>query len=139
MLATRGPHVDPPLGVVIEQRGGHLAATGVVDADEEDLGHVLRDLPLDLRERLQPLARETVHEQRHELLEPRRRKRLEGLDHVALDRLRREGPGELLAQRVDTAFEVPARDQIDLELAQLGGHQRSAPSHRQGVARESKH
>jgi hypothetical protein len=28
------------VGVVVEQGGGHLAAAGVVDADEQDLGSV---------------------------------------------------------------------------------------------------
>jgi hypothetical protein len=34
-------HLDSALGVVVEQGGGHLAAPGVVDTDEQDLGRVL--------------------------------------------------------------------------------------------------
>jgi hypothetical protein len=36
-------------------------------------------------------------------------------------------PGELVAQPFEPPLEVPPGDQIDVELAQLGGH-RSAPS-----------
>jgi hypothetical protein len=32
--------MHPALGVVVEQGGGHLAAAGVVDTDEQDLGRV---------------------------------------------------------------------------------------------------
>jgi hypothetical protein len=32
--------MDPPLGVVVEKGGGHLAPTGVVDTDEQDLRDV---------------------------------------------------------------------------------------------------
>ena len=34
-----------PRGVVIQQRGGHLGAPGVVDADEQDLGDFFHNLP----------------------------------------------------------------------------------------------
>ena len=34
--------IDPARGVVVEQRGGHLGAAGVVDAHEQDLGDVVR-------------------------------------------------------------------------------------------------
>ena len=47
-------HASP--GVVVEQRGRHLAAPGVLHAHEENLGHVLGDRSLDLSERPQPLA-----------------------------------------------------------------------------------
>jgi hypothetical protein len=35
--------VDLALGVVVKEGGGHLAAAGVVDADEQDLGDVFAD------------------------------------------------------------------------------------------------
>jgi hypothetical protein len=37
--------VDPAVGVVVQQRGGHLGATGVVDADEQHLGRWFTMLP----------------------------------------------------------------------------------------------
>ena len=85
--------MDLALGVVIEQRGGDLVAADVVDADEQDLGHVLAELALDLGERPQPLAREAVHQQRHEAVESRPGDASSDPDHVALDRLGREGSG----------------------------------------------
>ena len=38
--------LHPTLGVVVDQRGGHLAAAGVVDAHEQHLGHVRAAYPL---------------------------------------------------------------------------------------------
>ena len=83
-------------------------------------------VPCDLAERAQPLAREAVHEQRHEVLQPRAAERLQRLGHEALDRLGRERPGELVAQAFEPLLEVPAGDQVDVEIPQCGGH-RSAP------------
>ena len=56
------------LEVVVEQRRGDLAAPGVLHAHEQHLGDVLGDRALDFTERAQPLAREAMHEQRHEIL-----------------------------------------------------------------------
>ena len=35
--------MDPALGVVVEQGGRHLGTAGVVDTDEQDLGHLFDD------------------------------------------------------------------------------------------------
>src|SRR5439155_6705499 len=43
-LRAGGPNVHPPLGELIEQAGGHLAASRVVDADEQHLRDLLRHL-----------------------------------------------------------------------------------------------
>jgi len=62
--------VHAALGVVIEQGGGHLAATGVVDTDEQDLRDVAHDGSLGLGEGAQPFAGEAVHEQGDEVDHP---------------------------------------------------------------------
>ena len=66
--------VDPALGAELDETGRHLAATGVVDADEQDFGLLLRDHPFGLRERLQPLAGEAVGEHGDEDVDARRRR-----------------------------------------------------------------
>ena len=66
--------VDPPLRAQLDEAGGHLAAPGVVHADEQHLGLVLVDDPLRLGERLQPLAGEAVREHRHEDVDLRARR-----------------------------------------------------------------
>ena len=72
-LRAGGANVDPPVGELVEQPGGHLAAPGVVDADEQDLGHVLGDRALDLAERPQPLTRERWTNEGMKSLTARRR------------------------------------------------------------------
>jgi hypothetical protein len=52
--------------VVVQQRGGHLASAGVVDTDEQHLGHVLHDGSFGLAKGAQPVAGEPVYEQRDE-------------------------------------------------------------------------
>jgi hypothetical protein len=37
--------MDAPVSVVVQKSSGYLTPTGVVDADEENLGHVLHDAP----------------------------------------------------------------------------------------------
>ena len=61
-------------GELVEKSRCHLAAPGVLNADEQDLGHVLCDRALDLAERPESLTRESVHEQGNEVPDPRRRK-----------------------------------------------------------------
>lgn len=56
--------VDPSGRVVVEERGGHLAPTGVVDADEENLGDFLDYLASRLCHRFQPLLREPLRKHR---------------------------------------------------------------------------
>ncbi len=106
-VAAGGADVHAALGVVVEQRRGHLAAPGVLDADEEDLGNVLGDRALDLAERAQPLAREAVHEQRHEV--GRAARSPSASSDSAMKRSIVSGekvPGELLAQRVESPLQV---------------------------------
>ena len=63
-----------PVRAKLDEPGGHLAAAGVVHADEQHLGLLLRDQILGLRERLQPLAGEAVREHGHEHVDPRARR-----------------------------------------------------------------
>jgi hypothetical protein len=49
---------------MLQQAGGHLAAIGVLNADEQHLGLILVDDPFRLGQRLQPLAAEAVGELR---------------------------------------------------------------------------
>src|SRR5439155_6203635 len=44
--AAGRPDVGPTSRVMIEERRGHLASTGVVDADEQDLGDLLHALDI---------------------------------------------------------------------------------------------
>ena len=48
------------LGVVVQQRRGHLTAAGILHADEPDFGDGRGDRSLDLAERPQSLAREAM-------------------------------------------------------------------------------
>lgn len=109
--------MDEPRSALVEQRRRHLATTGVVDADEEHLGNVLGDQAIGLPERVQPLAREPVHEHRDEVAEAGRRKRLERLADVAVDRFTREDAAKLVHESLDAAFKVAANNRI-----QLGAH-----------------
>ena len=80
----------------LDEAGRHLAATGVVHADEEDLGLLLRRHPLRLRERPQPLAREAVREHRHEDVDLGVTEQVGRLGDVAGNRLVGEDARELL-------------------------------------------
>jgi hypothetical protein len=55
--------MDSAFGVVVEQGGGHLAAAGVVDTDEQDLGDLAHDGSLGLGEGAESLSGEAVDEQ----------------------------------------------------------------------------
>jgi hypothetical protein len=63
--------MEAALGVVVEQGGGHLAAAGVVDTDEQHLGHLFDDGSFGLGEGAQLLAGEAVDEQGDEVDHPR--------------------------------------------------------------------
>jgi hypothetical protein len=119
--------VDAAFGVVVEQRGGHLAAAGVLHAHEQHLGHLLGDRALHLAERAQALAREAMAEQRHEVLDARVGERLQRLGHVALDRLGRERAGELLGQAIERALQMTHGDEVDIEIPQSGCHRCAPP------------
>jgi hypothetical protein len=62
--------MDLALGVMVEEGGGHLAAAGVVDTDEQDLRHVFDDGSFGLGQCAQLLAGEAVDEQRDEVDHP---------------------------------------------------------------------
>jgi hypothetical protein len=47
--------MDLALGVVIQQRRRHLGTAGVVDTNEQDLGHVFQDDSFGLGQGAQPL------------------------------------------------------------------------------------
>jgi hypothetical protein len=129
LLARRAagrPDVHAALGVVVQQRRGHLAAPRVLNAHEQNLGNLLGDGALNLAQRAQAFPRKTVHEQRHEVLQPRALERLQRLRHVSLDGLGRERAGELSPQRFEALLQMAARDEVDIEFPQLGGH-RSSP------------
>jgi hypothetical protein len=87
--------MDSALGVMVEQGGGHLAAAGVVDTDEQDLGHVFDDGSFGLGEGAQLLAGEPVNEQGDEVDHPCPREPADGLIHVAFDGLQRVDAPEL--------------------------------------------
>ena len=58
-VRRRGTAPNPwpvAFGVVVEEGGGHLAAAGVVDTDEQDLGHLFDDGSFGLGEGAQLLA-----------------------------------------------------------------------------------
>ncbi|HET9740110.1 MAG TPA: hypothetical protein VFP78_18480 [Solirubrobacteraceae bacterium] len=71
---------------------------------------------------------EAVHEERHEVLQPRTAERLERLGHGPLDRLGRERAGELVTEVLEPLFKVPPGDQIDVELGQSGCHRSGPPA-----------
>jgi hypothetical protein len=53
--------MHPPLGMVVQQRGGHLGAAGVVDANEQHLGNVFDNGSVRLGQGTQLLPGEAVH------------------------------------------------------------------------------
>ena len=61
-----------PSRQLVRQRGGHLAAPGVVLAHEQHLRQRLGDQPVGLRDRPQPLAREPLDDHRQEVRTDRR-------------------------------------------------------------------
>ena len=61
-LGARRADVDTPLGVVVEQRCRHLGAARVVDADEQDLGHLGHDSSFGLGEGAGALSGEATGE-----------------------------------------------------------------------------
>ena len=117
--------MDPAVRAQLHQPGGHLAAAGVVDADEQHLGAVGRDQVLGLGERLQPLAREAVREHGHEDGDLRVAEQVQRLGDVPLDRLDREDPRELGLQPGRSLLHVMLRDRIK-RLAHI------SPRYRQG-------
>ena len=112
-VAAGRADVDASVGAELDQPGGHLAAARVVDADEQHLGLLLRDQPLGLSERLEPLAREAVGEHGHEDVDLRLAEQVDRLGDVAGDRLAREGSGELVLQRLRGLLDVLSSDGIE--------------------------
>lgn len=94
--------------VVVRERGGHLTPTCVVNTDEENLGHVLHDLPSCLRHGPQPLPREPLREDRDVNLDRRIHPPQRGVMQDGFHRLRREDPGELRCEP------LPSARQLDL-------------------------
>jgi len=81
---------------VVEEAGRHLGPAGVVDADEEDLGHIGHESSLDLGEGAEALAGEPLGEQGQEGGDLGRLGQLgERLVDEALDGLDREDAGEV--------------------------------------------
>jgi hypothetical protein len=106
--------VDPPLGAKSHETGRHLAAAGVLDADEEHLRAFLRDRPIRLgRQRLQALACEAVGEHRDERVDLRLGQQVDGLGDVALDCRAREDPRELVDEAVCDLRDVMMRDRVE--------------------------
>jgi len=65
-FGAAGPGDRFAAGEVVEPAEGHLGATGVVDAEEQDDGDALVGFALDLGESLEALAGEALGEQRQE-------------------------------------------------------------------------
>ena len=105
--------MDAASGAQLDEPGRHLAAAGVVDADEQHLGHLLRHEPLRLGECLQPLAREAMREHGHEDVDLARAEQVDRLGDVALDRLPREDAGELVGERVGGLPDVMLGDRVE--------------------------
>ncbi len=66
-----GADVDAAVRELVEEASRHLAAPRVVDADEQHLGNILRHLSLRLGQCAQPLAREPMDEEWHEVVKSR--------------------------------------------------------------------
>ena len=109
----RGANVDAPLRAELDQAAAIWRAPGVVHADEQHLGLLLRDRALGLAERLQALAGEAVDEHRHEDVDLRAAEQVGRLGDVAGDRLLREDARELALERLGGPLDVVARDGIE--------------------------
>ena len=98
-IRAGGADVHPTVGELVQQSRRHLAPPRVMDADEQDLGHVLGDLLVGLGQGPQPLTGEAMNEQGDEVLAPSPWKLADRLGHVPLDRLGPEDSCELLLER----------------------------------------
>ena len=97
-VATRRADVDATLGAQLHEARRHLAAPGVVNADEQHLGHVLRHESFDLGERLQPLSGEPMSENGDEHVDLAVAEQVDRLCDVSLDGLLREDASELVGK-----------------------------------------
>jgi hypothetical protein len=100
---SRGARVHPAAGEDVRERRRHLGAAGVLAADEEDLGDVLRDGTLRLSDRAEPLAREPSGDRRDVVADVRAAQHRERLAHALLDRRAVERPLELAGDVLDLA------------------------------------
>ena len=107
------PHVNAALGAELDQPGRHLAPSGVVDADEQDLGLLLHDRSFHLCQRPEPLAREAVGEDGNEDVDPGLSEEVERLRDVALDRLLGEDALELVGEPLGCLMDVMLGDRIE--------------------------
>jgi hypothetical protein len=98
--------MDAASGVMVQQRGRHLAAAGVVDAHEEDLRNALHDAPLALPERLETLPREPLGQDGDVGDDPRVLPPPQRLAEVPSDRLACEHTLELRAEAIHGAFQM---------------------------------
>ena len=112
-VAAGRADVDAALRAKLDEPRRHLAAAGVVDADEQHLGLLLHDHALGLAERLQPLAREPMGEHGDEDVDLRAAKQVGRLGDVTGDRLLREDPRELALQRLGRFLDVMPGDGIE--------------------------
>ncbi len=91
-----GADVDLAAGQVVGQGGGQLRPAGVVDADEQQLGHLFGDPSLGLGGRDQLLAGEPPDQQGQILRDARGRLQVgAGRGDRSLDGLAGEDPGVL--------------------------------------------
>src|SRR5918995_1694979 len=95
------------------ETGGDLAAAGVLDADEEDLGLLLGQKPFHLTECLQSLAGEAVGQHRHVDVDLRIAEQVHRLGDVARDRLARKRSGELILESLGSFLDVLPGDRIE--------------------------
>jgi len=111
---------DPPFRAEHQERGRHLTAARVAQADEEHVAGLGRSRT---NEGLQALPREAVRQHRNELADLRlARQALDGVAHQPLDRLARVRLSELLAEGVDEVGNVLLRDGIELASGAHSAH-----------------
>ena len=105
--------MDRPPRAELDEARGHLAPTGVLDANEQHLGLLLGDESFGLPERLESLAGEAVGEHRDEDIDLRLAEQVDRLGDVACDRLARERSGELVLQCLGGLLDVLSGDGIE--------------------------
>jgi hypothetical protein len=85
---TRGADVHGALGEVLQEGGGHLGASRVLDADEEDFGNAAGSFALRMGEGVEPVAGESAGDDRQVRLDFRcAGEGRVGLGDVAFDHL----------------------------------------------------
>jgi hypothetical protein len=106
--------MNPSLRSVVEERRRHLATPGVLDANEQDLGHLLHQLALRLSDGHETFAAKAVRQDGNVIVEAHLAERLDGLPNDTLDRFGRDDAAKLGREVVRLPFQVGLGRRIEV-------------------------